>query len=68
MRNSPSAPKADALPGCATPRAAVSLGNIAIGCKPRVLVRSSERQNEAGTGSGSPEISHHLLTITGAIT
>jgi len=51
-----SAPKADALPGCATPRTAVSLGNAAVDGNPSEPVRGNERQDEARTGNGSPGI------------
>ena len=46
------APKADALPGCATPRPAVSLGKAAIDGNPGDAVRGNQRQDEARTGNG----------------
>jgi len=55
-----SAPKADALPGCATPRPAVSLGKAAVDGNPAGAVCGSERQDEARTGNGSPGLSHNL--------
>ena len=54
MSDSLPCPKADALPGCATPRAAVSLGNAALDGKTAGAVRGNKRQNGARTGSGSP--------------
>jgi hypothetical protein len=52
----PSAPKADALPGCATPRLAVSLGIASEKGKSGRVVRGNTRQNAAGTGETSPGI------------
>jgi len=63
--NSLTAPKADALPGCATPRTAISLGNAAVDGNPGDAVRGNTRQDEARTGNGSPGILHnHEPTFT----
>jgi hypothetical protein len=51
-----SAPKADALPGCATPRPAVSLGIATEKGKPGRAVRGNERRNAARTGVSTPGI------------
>ena len=56
----PSAPKADALPGCATPRLAQALRFPAIFAQAQRWLRGRTRQNKAGTGSKSPEIVPNL--------
>jgi len=60
-----SAPKADALPGCATPRTAVSLGNAAVNGKPMGAFHGSERQNGARTGNGTYGISPNPIIYHG---
>jgi len=60
-----SAPKADALPGCATPRAAVSLGKALIERNPAGAFGGNERQNGARTGNESPGLSQYLRPESG---
>src|SRR5690606_1446983 len=50
------APKADALPGCATPRTAEALRFPADLTQAERGVRGNERRNAAGTGAESPGI------------
>ena len=51
-----SAPKADALPGCATPRPGETLRFLAFRPLAESAVRGNRRRNEARTGSKSPGI------------
>jgi len=55
-RSDISAPKADALPDCATPRPAVPLGFEPVKGNPATAVRGSTRRNTARTGNESPGI------------
>lgn len=51
-----SAPKADALPGCATPRPAEPRRFAGDSTQAQSDVRGNARQNTAGTGSATPGI------------
>ena len=51
-----SGPKPDALPGCATPRLALSLGKPEIERNPSMPFRGNDGQNMAGTGDETPGI------------
>lgn len=64
MRDNLTAPKADALPGCATPRLAECLGKAAVNGNPGDAVRGNERQNTAGTGNETYGISPYPSTTT----
>ena len=57
---SSSFPKADALPGCATPRAAEALRFTGFQAQALTAVHGNDRQNVAGTGAQSPEIVPNL--------
>jgi hypothetical protein len=57
-----SAPKADALPGCATPRAAVSLGIAREKGNRARQFRGNERRNAARTGAETPEYFPNRVT------
>ena len=51
-----SAPKADALPGCATPRAAQVLRFCGFQAQPQMLFRGKVRRNVARTGGSAYRI------------
>jgi hypothetical protein len=54
--NTMPAPKADALPGCATPRLRDALSFHPLGSASGTLFRGNARRNTAGTGQTSPGI------------
>ena len=58
-----SAPKADALPGCATPRTAESLSFLGVPEASESDWLGNNRQNAAGTGAQTPELSPNRRSL-----
>lgn len=56
-------PKADALPGCATPRHPQALRFAGVSTQALTAVRGNGWQNEARTGASSPEYLPNLAAL-----